>query len=173
MSWTNERVEEATALWGKGWTASQIAQAIGGGLSRNAVIGKMHRLGMAARMMPSRPGPKRKATADRPRPARPRQERLFRPRVERSAPPTAPQRLAPPVPIEDLIVPVSRQVPLMELNDTMCKWPHGDPRSADFHFCGHDRAAAPLPYCEYHNRLAYRPFDERRAKRVEKLAAAV
>jgi GcrA cell cycle regulator len=67
-------------------------------------------------------------------------------------------------PIEDLVVPISLNVSLMELNDTMCKWPIGDPTAENFCFCGH-RNFNGLPYCEYHSRIAYQPVERRRDRR--------
>ena len=63
--------------------------------------------------------------------------------------------------LEDIVVPISLKVSLLALNDTMCKWPEGDPGTEGFHFCGH-RNWNGLPYCEYHSRLAYQPVDRRR-----------
>src|SRR6188508_2836724 len=79
MSWTEERIERLKAMWTEGSTASQIADELGG-VSRNAVIGKAHRLGLEARPSPVKPGeeketPKRSAKAAVPKAAKPtRQE---------------------------------------------------------------------------------------------------
>jgi hypothetical protein len=65
LNWTEDRVEQLKSLWTEGLSASQIARALGGGVTRNAVIGKVHRLGLAGRATPSR--------SDRPRlPSAPR-----------------------------------------------------------------------------------------------------
>jgi GcrA cell cycle regulator len=76
----------------------------------------------------------------------------------------APRRLPSPVPIEDIVVPISLNVSLMALNDSMCKWPFGDPGADGFHFCGHKNFNG-LPYCEYHSRVAYQPVNDRRRDR--------
>ncbi|MBN9009775.1 MAG: GcrA cell cycle regulator [Rhizobiales bacterium] len=76
----------------------------------------------------------------------------------------APRRAPAPVPIEDLVVPISLNVSLLALNDQMCKWPIGDPGADGFHFCGH-RSFNSLPYCEYHSRVAYQPVNDRRRDR--------
>jgi GcrA cell cycle regulator len=78
----------------------------------------------------------------------------------------APRRLPAPVPIEDVVVPIPLNVPLLNLNDQMCKWPIGEPSSDGFMFCGHKNWNS-LPYCEYHSRLAYQPVDRRRDRRSE------
>jgi GcrA cell cycle regulator len=162
MSWTDERVELLKKLWTEGLSASQIAAQLGG-VTRNAVIGKVHRLSLSGRAKPASSGP-------RPRKARPvsphRPPRSFiagNTALKIHAHPV-PRRVPVPVPIEDLVVPISLNVTLMALNDTMCKWPFGDPGAEGFHFCGHRNFNA-LPYCEYHSRLAYQPVNDRRRER--------
>ena len=161
MSWTDERVETLKRMWGEGQSASQIAKELGG-VTRNAVIGKVHRLNLSGRAKPASSTP------------RPRKARTSAPRSSRSyvsgntalkvhaAP--APRRAPAPAPIEDLVVPISLKVSLLKLTDQMCKWPIGDPGAEDFHFCGH-RNFNSLPYCEYHSRLAYQPATDRRRDR--------
>jgi GcrA cell cycle regulator len=163
MSWTDERVELLKKLWADGLSASQIAGQLGG-VTRNAVIGKVHRLSLSGRAKPASSG-------SRPRKARP--PATLRPSARSyisgntalkiHAHPV-PRRTPAPVPIEDLVVPISLNVSLLALNDQMCKWPIGDPGSEGFHFCGH-RNFNSLPYCEYHSRLAYQPVNDRRRDR--------
>lgn len=159
--WTDERVELLGKLWGEGLSASQIAAVLGGGVTRNAVIGKVHRLGLAgrpragqaemARNPKPRPVPAPPPTADRDRP-------LVRPSA--AVPPTLPQPR-----IEEVAIPVSDRVSIMELRDSMCRWPIGDPSSPDFGFCG-GRAQTGLPYCPHHCRIAFQPAAERRRLRA-------
>jgi GcrA cell cycle regulator len=163
MSWTDERVELLKKLWSDGLSASQIAAQLGG-VTRNAVIGKVHRLSLSGRAKPATSTP-------RPRKARPVAphrpgSRAFvsgNTALKVHAQP-APRRAPAPVPIEDLVVPISLRVSLLALNDQMCKWPIGDPGAEDFHFCGH-RSFNSLPYCEYHSRVAYQPVNDRRRER--------
>ena len=165
MNWTDERVELLKKLWADGLSASQIASQLGG-VTRNAVIGKVHRLNLSGRAKPA-------TNAARPRKARPapaQHRPAPRPMVAgntalkvQHAPP-APRRVAVQVPIEDLVVPISLNVSLLALNDQMCKWPIGDPGTEGFNFCGH-RNFNTLPYCEYHSRLAYQPVNDRRRER--------
>jgi GcrA cell cycle regulator len=164
MSWTDERVELLKKLWSDGLSASQIAGQLGGGVSRNAVIGKVHRLSLSGRAKPAASGPR---PPRKPRPASPpRHPRAYisgNTALKVHAHP-APRRAPNPVPIEDLVVPISLNVSLVALNDQMCKWPIGDPGAEGFHFCGH-RNFNSLPYCEYHARLAYQPVSDRRRER--------
>jgi GcrA cell cycle regulator len=146
MGWTDERVETLKKLWLDGLSASQIAKQLGG-VTRNAVIGKVHRLGLSGRAAPSHPSrPAFKA----PRPPRPI-----------SMPAPRARSLEP----RPHAVPAARPAPFVELPGTatvltlgahMCKWPIGDPSSSDFTFCGR-RAGDEGPYCVDHARLAYQP----------------
>jgi GcrA cell cycle regulator len=169
MNWTDERVELLKKLWADGLSASQIASQLGG-VTRNAVIGKVHRLNLSGRAKPA-------ATQARPRKTRQptasasvhRTAAASRPMVQgnnalKMQPTPAPRRAQVQVPIEDLVVPISLKVSLLALNDQMCKWPVGDPGTEGFHFCGH-RSFNSLPYCEYHARLAYQPVNDRRRDR--------
>jgi GcrA cell cycle regulator len=164
MSWTDERVELLKKLWADGLSASQIASQLGG-VTRNAVIGKVHRLNLSGRAKPaSSPARPRKARPTTPH--RPSGARSFvsgNTALKIHAHP-APRRVIVQVPIEDLVVPISLNVSLLALNDQMCKWPIGDPGTEGFHFCGH-RNFNSLPYCEYHSRLAYQPVNDRRRER--------
>ncbi len=161
----DERVELLKKLWSDGLSASQIAVQLGGGVSRNAVIGKVHRLCLSGRAKPAASGPR---PPRKPRPAAvpPRHPRAFIAgnTALKVQPQPAPRRAPAPVPIEDLVVPISLNVALVALNDQMCKWPIGDPGAEGFHFCGH-RNFNGLPYCEYHARLAYQPVNDRRRDR--------
>jgi GcrA cell cycle regulator len=163
MNWSDERVELLKRLWADGLSASQIASQLGG-VTRNAVVGKAHRLNLSGR---AKPAPK-VARSSKARPTAPHRP-AARLRVAgntalkihaRPAPLRAPAQ----VPIEDLVVPISLKVSLLALNDSMCKWPIGDPGADGFHFCGH-RNFTGRPYCEYHCRLAYEPVNDRRRER--------
>ncbi|SEP09474.1 GcrA cell cycle regulator [Methylobacterium sp. ap11] len=160
--WTKERVELLKRLWSDGHSASQIAAEIGG-VSRNAVIGKVHRLGLAGRV-----------TKPNGAPAGP--ARRARPEVDASASVAAPPAMlapAPPAlalvqpastPSQAVALPESSRVTIMELRDFMCRWPMGDPSTPEFRFCG-DRAITGLPYCTHHSRIAYQPAAERKRDR--------
>jgi GcrA cell cycle regulator len=163
MSWTDERVELLRKLWSEGLSASQIAAQIGG-VTRNAVIGKVHRLSLSGRAKPAGSVPRpRKVRSTSPHRPVTRTMIVGNTALKIHAHP-APRRMPVPVPIEDLVVPISLNVSLLALTDQMCKWPLGDPSSDAFHFCGH-RNFNSLPYCEYHARVAYQPVNERRRER--------
>lgn len=153
MGWTEERVSLLRKLWTEGLSASQIAKQLGG-VTRNAVIGKVHRLGLAGRATPSRPA-KRPVRAARPRPiSGPSAPRL-------RAPPSLPTVNIPH--LDPVVLESGKTATVLTLNDRMCKFPIGDPTEADFAFCGRD-ACGTGPYCQDHARLAYQPSQARRRR---------
>jgi GcrA cell cycle regulator len=163
--WSDDRVELLSKLWGEGLSASQIAAALGGGVTRNAVIGKVHRLGLSGRAKPGAGAATRPA---KQRPASPVPAQLDGGRT----PPRDPEQLMRPTlaadqrwELEQVEIPESQRVSIMELRDTTCRWPLGDPSKTDFAFCG-GRAVAGLPYCGHHCRIAYQPAAERRRLRA-------
>jgi GcrA cell cycle regulator len=81
--------------------------------------------------------------------------------VQFDAEPVARQVLRP---AENVVVPISRQLGLLQLTERTCKWPNGDPLAEEFSFCGNE-AGESGPYCTYHSRLAYQPASERRRPR--------
>jgi GcrA cell cycle regulator len=166
MSWTDERVEHLKKLWIDGLSASQIAAELGQGITRNAVIGKVHRLGLSGREKSSS-----SVQSTRPRakqPARTAAPRNHPPLMSRgnTALATAPRAYAPPAPrpVEEVVIPMSERVTLLELKEAMCRWPLGDPTSSDFRFCGLKTPDAGT-YCTYHARIAYQPPQDRRRER--------
>ena len=170
MSWTDERVELLRKLWLDGLSASQIANELSNGITRNAVIGKVHRLGLSGRVKASTP-----ATAmprHRTKPLRPAAPRSSAPAVRGN---TAfafnplPMAAPTPAPLEDVVIPLSERVTIMDLKEAMCRWPLGDPTNAEFRFCGAKKSGGgPGPYCTYHSRIAYQPVQERRRDRDQK-----
>jgi GcrA cell cycle regulator len=64
---------------------------------------------------------------------------------------------------DDVVVPMSLRVTIIDLKEAMCRWPLGDPTSADFRYCGSPAASG--PYCAHHGRLAYQPVQDRRRER--------
>src|ERR1700689_1283902 len=158
LTWTDERVEQLKKLWEGGLSASQIAAELGN-VTRNAVIGKVHRLGLSGRAKsPS-------AAAPRQRNARPAQHmmRVSRPASRgNTALAHAFEVEMEPDPIAyDNVVPMSQRLSLLELSGPPCHWPIGDPSSAEFFFCG-GKALVSLPYCAHHSRIAYQPASDRR-----------
>lgn len=151
MGWNDDRVATLRKLWAEGLSASQIAKQLGG-VTRNAVIGKVHRLGLAGRATPSRPA-KRPVRTARPRVMGPSAPRLREPHAR-------PLVVIPdlePMKLED-----GKAASVLTLNESMCKYPIGDPTDADFAFCG--RGSAGGPYCSDHARLAYQPSQAKKRR---------
>jgi GcrA cell cycle regulator len=172
MGWTDERVELLKKLWADGLSASQIAGRLGG-ITRNAVIGKVHRLGLAGRATTSRirsPRLRHRMGAPSTRPA-PAARLQFRTHGSTALKPVfAPveQRAVAlalvPAPIEELSIPSALRVDLLDLKESMCRWPIGDPQDEGFHFCGRQKAAHGS-YCEHHARIAFQPAGRRGPKK--------
>ncbi|WP_375456176.1 GcrA family cell cycle regulator [uncultured Methylobacterium sp.] len=166
LSWTDERVTLLRRLWEDGQSASKIAAQLGG-VTRNAVIGKVHRLGMSGRVVK----PAEEAAARR----KPDQEIAIETAiavVEAEAPEPvailahrpAPDFPAPVAAVEPCALAVSRRVTIMDLRESMCRWPIGDPTTPEFGFCG-ARSITGLPYCTHHAQIAYQPAAERKRDR--------
>ncbi len=143
MNWSDDRVEQLKTLWTEGLSASQIARALGG-VTRNAVIGKVHRLGLAGRASPSR--------AERPRVSLPKVPSM------RTHVPAIPVVEEDPLTLDD-----GSHATVLTISDRMCRWPIGDPAATEFHFCGHSPKSG-SPYCEAHARTAYQPQQARKDK---------
>lgn len=166
MAWTDERVEQLKKLWSEGLSASQIAGRLGE-VTRNAVIGKVHRLGLAGR-----------ATVSRPKAMRPRKNVVVRTgaakrnKMQRYQNPGQAQGFANYLQpdggfdhntrsYEELVIPLEERASILSLKETSCRWPIGDPQHEEFHFCGKGKQDG-LPYCEFHSRRAFQPAQSRR-----------
>ena len=186
MSWTDERVELLKKMWGEGQSASQIAKELGG-VTRNAVIGKVHRLGLSNRATASaKTETKAKASAKTESKAKTAASKPTEPAAKTEAEP-APK----PLPVRKQIIPAGQPLPpqpsaneispealakvsaiekkakklsLMELTERTCKWPVGDPATEDFWFCGLPVQQG-KPYCEAHVGVAFQPMSSRRDRR--------
>lgn len=155
MAWTDDRVATLTKLWAEGLSASQIAKQLGG-VTRNAVIGKVHRLGLSGRAKPSSPR-KKVSTSSRASTPRARVTRApSAPRTPRVIAPTPP----PPPPLEALPMSNGEFATILTITDHMCKWPIGDPSKSDFRFCGR-KTDPEEPYCLAHSQVAYQPSRRR------------
>lgn len=161
MSWTDERVDLLKKLWADGLSASQIAGELGG-ITRNAVIGKVHRLGLSGRA--------KSASSAAPRQRKPRATthmlRVARPAVRGNTALAHAYEMEvelEPEPVEN-VIPMGQRRTILQLSESTCHWPIGDPGSADFFFCG-GHTVAGLPYCAYHSRIAYQPAVDRRRDR--------
>ncbi len=140
MSWTEEKVSKLKELWGKGNTASQIAEIIGG-ISRNAVIGKAHRLNLSAKIKT------RTATSNKnfestvegniSKSGRGRKSKFKSLIIDKDFEPENPKQLE-------------------ELDENSCKWPIGHPDEKEFYFCGRS-SLKDFSYCKLHLLYAYQP----------------
>ena len=131
MAWTNEKIELLKKLWDEGLTASRIAHEIGD-MTRNAVIGKAHRLGLSGRMQ-----------------SKSKNSSISIVRKKKNSP------------YNKKIIEISSQVdepmnptPFLDIKDGMCRWPLGEPGENDFKFCGQEIFPG-RPYCDKHSLLAY------------------
>ena len=145
MSWTEEREQKLKELWGKGYTASQIAEMLGGGTTRNAVIGKAHRLKLAARAVSKQcKSPKEQDAASDLK----KQERY----VSRKSR------------FKSLLLDKNFEVEnpkkLEELSDKNCRWPIGHPDEENFYFCGRNPVDG-FSYCKLHVLYAFQPKNQK------------
>ncbi len=187
MAWTEDRVEILSKLWAEGLSASQIAKQLGG-VTRNAVIGKVHRLGLSGRAKPSRPKPaaKAKTTASAARKPKTTAKAASAKGAAKSAsaatrsvatsaksskhqPARAiASKVAEGVKPAKELAPALKAKPLKDgsyatiltLTDHMCKWPIGDPSGDEFRFCGR-KTDPDEPYCTPHSMVAYQPSRRR------------
>ncbi len=162
----------------EGLSASQIAAELGDGVTRNAVIGKVHRLKLSARAKPTNTAPRARPAA---RPAAPRRPATSsvgsstmsaKPRMSMSRPqvvgatalaasPEMDAQLYVAPAAAELFIPEDKRLNLLQLNEHTCKWPIGDPLTKDFYFCG-KHSLETGPYCEFHSRRAYHQMDKKR-----------
>jgi GcrA cell cycle regulator len=165
VGWTEERVETLKKLWLDGLSASQIAKQLGG-VTRNAVIGKVHRLGLSGRAAPSQPT---RSVFKAPRPARPVAPAAPR-RVEAQS--SASQPMVPAQPRRPVYDETPGSATVLTLGAHMCKWPIGDPSSDSFTFCG-KRSDGDGPYCMQHAQVAYQPQQSRKKSGANELARSL
>ena len=141
MSWNEEKVEKLKELWGKGSTASQIAEIIGG-LSRNAVIGKAHRLNLSSKIKAKNTSTNQNFQYDNNEEINTKQKRARKSKfqsliIEKEFEPENPKKLE-------------------ELDESSCKWPVGHPEEESFYFCGRS-SLKDFSYCKLHLLYAYQP----------------
>ncbi len=143
MSWTDDRVELLKKLWGEGRTAAEIASELGG-VTRNAVIGKAHRLKLSGRASPIQQNVRKKTPANHsvsPSPAQDNKQPL--------------KKEAPVVEVGSQPAKGVKMLSMLDLAPSQCRWPYGDPREKNFGFCGCKRRDSNVPYCEEHAEMAY------------------
>ena len=154
MAWTDERVELLKTLWAEGLSAAQIANKMGG-VTRNAVIGKVHRLGLSGRATPAKPQRGRSIAMEK--------------KDEAVSAKTRRTDLQPVIPEPEFAAPLvldsGDPTTVATIKNNMCKWPIGDPAKDDFHFCGQPTLPG-KSYCAYHAHMAFQP-PQRRTERRE------
>ena len=159
MGWNDERVELLKKLWADGLSASQIAAQLGG-VTRNAVIGKVHRLGLSGRA--------KTPSSSVPRVRKPRAAGM-RPRMRYHGNAALARQYDLEPDLEDPlanVVPIGPRITILELSESTCRWPIGEPGKDGFGYCG-AQTKAELPYCPYHARTAYQPAADRRRARQQ------
>ena len=144
MSWTSEKVEKLKELWTKGHTASQIAAALGD-TTRNAVIGKAHRLNLEARA-PSKQSVSSKLRENKQSP-------------KRGAAPMSRKAKFQAILLDKSFEPENPKS-LEELTEVTCKWPIGHPNEEKFYFCGR-KPESDFPYCKLHVLYAFQPKNQK------------
>jgi GcrA cell cycle regulator len=154
MDWTEDAIATLRQLWAEGLSTAEIGRRMG--ISKNAVVGKAHRLNLAPRPSPIRRVP---GAAPSPRPAR----RAARPAMPRPSPMMAgtPMPVRPPVERPAPVVAIRPPPPPLRLGNSACCWPLGDPGTPAFRFCG-AQALLGKPYCAEHASVAYVRVKDRR-----------
>lgn len=178
--WSDQNIAKLKELWTEGKSAAEISRELGHGttLTRNAVIGKVHRLGLDPHPRAYAPPTPRKRVRVEVRPSASQTPsehtdtangaRVTRAStiVRGAAPIEKPAARVPePKPVRLVDMPKDGRVTVFHLSDKTCKWPIGDPGTEDFCFCGHQPRDG-SPYCEYHGRLAYQPLQHRRRRKM-------
>ena len=150
MSWNEEKVDKLKELWGKGNTASQIAEIIGG-ISRNAVIGKAHRLNLSSKIKTRNASSTQGFNNNSEENIKQKQTRKSRFKsllIEKDFEPENPKKLE-------------------ELDESSCKWPVGHPEEKLFYFCGRS-SLKDFSYCKLHLLYAYQPKGRKEEPTTEK-----
>ena len=146
MPWTYERIEKLKQLWDEGLTASRIAAELGD-VTRNAVIGKAHRLGLSGRMASKSKNNGISII---------RKKRIHTAKNQKI------------IDIAPTINEPMNPTPFQDIKDGLCRWPLGEPEEVDFKFCGRNTNEGYV-YCQSHYKQAYQPLSKvRERKKIRK-----
>lgn len=200
MSWTDDRVATLKKMWKEGHSAADIAKTLGKGVTRNAVIGKAHRMGLSGRPSPikgvavakpvkvAKSDDKKKASKTKEVVDKKQSKDELKSNSEKIKEKNSKKEVAPkvektsktvkqnkeevaPSNVSADVPPADGGVALIDLTERMCRWPYGDPREEGFTFCG--RPVYPgKPYCADHVFVAYQSSSRARAAAKAKEAAA-
>lgn len=185
MSWTDERINLLKKMWKDGKSAADIAKTLSKGVTRNAVIGKAHRMGLSNRPSPIKKSdapaaPAKEAVKKDPPKKDPPKKEAAKPAAKKVVPPVvvsgvkhnplARGEIAEPRKFEKEAIPPGGGVALIDLTERMCRWPIGDPREDDFTFCGRGIRQG-TPYCPEHAGAAYQSSSRTRAAAAEEKEA--
>jgi GcrA cell cycle regulator len=166
MSWTEQQIQSLKKMWGNGFSANDIAKQLGGGLTRNAVIGKAHRLKLSVpTSMKRQDGAALTAATTNTMASITRISTKKRVMLRPLPPIENPVRTQPQMVVKEALRSIDSKRPegiaVTKATERHCRWPVGDPRSPDFRFCGCDVYEG-LPYCLEHARVAYQTISKRR-----------
>jgi GcrA cell cycle regulator len=146
--WSDKKIEELKKLWGKGLTTTEIGKKLN--VSKNSVVGKVHRLGLKSRPSPI------KVTKEEPKSKKSLPVEKKSAKVATVAPKPKNEIKIPEVKVKskDKTKVADTSVDIIDLKPGMCKWPSGDPKTPNFHFCG-KKSLEGKPYCAAHYAMAY------------------
>lgn len=167
MSWTNDRIDLLMKLWGEGKTAAEIAKSLGG-VTRNAVIGKAHRLKLSGRIANAQD---EEAAAATQKSSKSKSKSESKSSLSRRVAPHHASDIAAAVIEVELLEDdycAGEGIQLVELKEGLCRWPIGDPKEAGFKFCG-AKAQSGMIYCTHHCHVAYQAPAKNKL-RLEELA---
>lgn len=141
MAWTTEMIEHLSQMWQEGKTTNEIAKALG--VSKNSIVGKVHRLNLEARPSPiKKKDEENMLEAENITPAQKEPE------------PKEPKITITPKKVSDAKVYHNTCIKLSELDNHTCRWPIGDPKDENFCFCG-KKVRTGQTYCDEHAEIAY------------------
>lgn len=158
MAWTDEMVDQLREMWKQGLTTGEIGKRLG--VSKNSIVGKVHRLGLSGRPSPIKKKDGSDVVAEKKEPVE-NITKTTKTKIEKTPAPKAEKKVEEKVEIEEKIE-ISTSVShhhngktsLTDLDNHTCRWPIGDPKDENFHFCGR-KVRIGQTYCDEHANIAY------------------